>query len=83
MARKQDLETWVAEALRSAGGSARLIEIARRIWEARETELRRSGDLFYTWQYDMRWAANQLRRKGIMKSTNASPIGVWEIADKS
>ncbi|HSB95417.1 MAG TPA: hypothetical protein VLC91_03160 [Spongiibacteraceae bacterium] len=79
MAKKADLPDWVAEAIKANGGSARLLEVAKYIWDKYEAELHRSGDLFYKWQYDMRWAANQLRNKGVMKPVSASPLGVWEL----
>jgi len=37
------------------------------------------GDLFYTWQYDMRWAATKLRRDGKLKAATRSPKGTWEL----
>ncbi|MCG9724458.1 hypothetical protein [Vibrio brasiliensis] len=77
MADKQDLRKWVCEAIEHHGGEARLIEVARHIWHNHEEELRRSGDLFYTWQYYMRWAATQLRKTKILKSVDDSPRGVW------
>lgn len=80
MATKHDVTDWVAAALKVLGGRGSLIEVAREIWKKHEAELRASGDLFYTWQYDMRWSANVLRRKGIMKSAEISPAGVWELA---
>lgn len=81
MATKQDLQDWVVEALRTNGGRATLVEVAKHIWKSHERDLRSSGDLFYTWQYDMRWAANGLRRRNIMKAAEVSPNGVWELAE--
>jgi hypothetical protein len=80
MAVKQDLKPWVAEALRAAGGHASVVEVSRRIWQAHEADLRASGDLFYTWQYDVRWAAHLLRREGVLKPADESPTGIWELA---
>lgn len=80
MATKHDLQDWVRDALRDNGGKARLVEVAKFIWRHHEAQLKVSGDLLYTWQYDMRWAANVLRRKGVMKPVAASPTGVWELA---
>jgi hypothetical protein len=80
MATKADLPTWVVESLKAEGGSAKLVRIAKGIWDRHEPELRASGDLFYTWQYDMRWAANNLRRNKIMRSEEMSAKGVWELA---
>jgi hypothetical protein len=80
LATKFDLDTWVIEALHQLGGSASLIDTCRVIWRDHETELRASGDLLYTWQYDTRWAAHRLRVKGRLKPAVESPRGVWELA---
>jgi hypothetical protein len=82
MATKHDLTDWVVASLYRLGGSAALVEVARDIWHHHESELRSTGDLFYTWQYDMRWSANFLRRKGTMKPAEMSPHGVWELSGR-
>ncbi|NOJ22197.1 hypothetical protein [Vibrio coralliilyticus] len=82
MANKSDLRQWVCDALAHHGGEARLIEVARYIWHQHEAELRLSGDLFYTWQYYMRWAATQLRKNNTLKSVDDSPPGVWVLNDR-
>jgi hypothetical protein len=76
---KDLLKTWVIEALRAAGGNASVVEVSRRIWQAHETDIRTSGDLLFTWQYDVRWAAHTLRRDGVLKPADESPRGVWEL----
>jgi hypothetical protein len=80
MASKSDLDGWVLEALKELGGSASLVAVCRLIWRDHEAELRRSGDLLYTWQYDTRWAAHRLRLKRKLKPTSDLPRGVWELA---
>jgi hypothetical protein len=80
MAAKADLDTWVRDALRDLGGRASIVEVAKTIWKQHETDLLSSGNLFFTWQYDMRWAANRLRRRGAMKAVAVSPSGIWELA---
>jgi hypothetical protein len=79
MTTKHDLGDWIVAALRAKGGSAGLVDICRYVWEHHEDELQRSGDLFFTWQYDIRWAATNLRHGGILKAANLSPAGVWEL----
>ena len=76
---KSHLEAWVIEALEDLGGSARLVDVSRKIWERHEQDLRDSGELFFKWQYDVRWAANQLRTSGTLKSVKASKRGLWEL----
>lgn len=64
MATKADLMDWVVEALEKLGGTGGVIEVSKQVWQNHEEELRESGDLFYTWQYDLRWAATNLRKAG-------------------
>lgn len=63
MATKNNLMDWVVEALVKLGGSAPLVEVCKQVWG----DLARSGDLFYTWQYDIRWAAQSLRDSGVLE----------------
>ena len=79
MAHRKDLRKWLTEALEANNGSASIVEVCKYVWEKYENELRRSGDLFYTWQYDIRWAATQLRKKGIIRAVDLSSKGIWEL----
>lgn len=79
MATRNDLVTWLKDALAARGGRGTIVELCREIWQQHEPELRLSGDLFFTWQYDVRWAAHRLREAGVMKSDGESPTGVWEL----
>jgi len=79
MASKHDLADWLFDALSASDGRATIVEACRHIWQNHEEDLRGSGDLLYTWQYDVRWAANELRKTGTMRSANASPKGIWEL----
>jgi hypothetical protein len=80
MATKHDLVDWLYKALRALGGKGSIPELCKYVWENHEEELRASGDLFYTWQYDIRWAAYQLRRSRKMRPIELSPKGIWELA---
>lgn len=66
MATRADLPEWVLEALAERGGTAHPVEVAKVVWRRHEPELRASGDLFYTWQYDLRWAGTTLRKQGFL-----------------
>ena len=80
MSTRADLPDWVVEALRAKRGRAALLDVCKLVWQQHESDLRMSGDLFYTWQYDIRWAATKLRHAGVMKQASESPAGVWELA---
>ncbi len=80
MADKSDFAIWIVDALQTKGGSASLLDVCKYIWKEHEVELRQSGDTFYTWQYDVRWAAHRLRLRGVLKTVDLSPRGVWELA---
>lgn len=77
---KEHLSEWIVEALQSLGGSAQLADVCREVWQRHEHDLRDSGSLFYTWQYDIRWAANRLRATRRLRAARASPRGVWELS---
>nr|WP_249316779.1 hypothetical protein [Bacillus sp. FJAT-50079] len=74
------MQNWIIEALKANENSATLLDICKYVWKNYEEELRKSGDLFYTWQYDIRWAATKLRKDGRLLSAKQSPKGVWELS---
>ena len=74
------LVDWLSEALTLLGGKGSIVEVCKFVWRNHKEELEDSGDLFYTWQYDIRWAAWQLRKEGKMKSKETSPNGIWELS---
>jgi hypothetical protein len=80
MATKHDLKEWVVEALTAHRGSAHHIEVAKHIWANHRADLEASGDLFYTWQYDVRWAADDLRREGKLMPKPKGDKGPWQLA---
>jgi len=76
---KDDLCELIVKALKTKGGKARIVDICKYIWENHEIELRRSGDLFFTWQYDMRWAGQKLRNQGVLAPASSSRNAPWEL----
>jgi hypothetical protein len=74
------MTSWVVEGLESLGGSGRMVDVARAVWERHEPDIRAYKDLLYEWQYELRWAAFFLRREGILR--RKSPRGVWELAGR-
>jgi hypothetical protein len=77
MATRDELVTWVLDALKRHGGEATLVQVARDIWTNHRVELELAGDLFYTWQYEMRWAAQKLRNDGRLRASAECPRGTW------
>lgn len=75
------LEQWIMDALKSHGGIATIVEICKHIWQNHELELRQSGDGFYTWQYDMRWAGKRLNIKEDLQLKIPGKRGSWRLAD--
>jgi hypothetical protein len=82
-ANKHTLRTWVLEALEAYGGRADVVEVSRHVWTHHASDLEGSDDLLYTWQYDLRWAAYDLRQVGLLRSASESPRGVWEVSRQS
>ena len=73
---RDDLKQLILDAITVRGATARIPEIGKYIWERHEADLRASGDFFYTWQYELRWASNQLAREGKLDKT--STRGIWK-----
>ena len=61
------------------GGQTNIIDVCKFVWDHYQEELQKSGNLFYTWQYDIRWAATELRKAKRMKAASQSSRGTWEI----
>ncbi|TGD97975.1 hypothetical protein [Methylobacterium nonmethylotrophicum] len=77
---REDLVPIVEAAVHHYGGKANLIQVAKFIWDNHEGSLRSAGDFFYKWQYEARWAANELRQQGVLKPTTISGRGILELA---
>ncbi|PJJ72945.1 hypothetical protein CLV46_2524 [Diaminobutyricimonas aerilata] len=78
MATKGDLGGWILAALRELGGTGTILQISEIIWRDHERDLRVSGGLFYTWQYDLRWAGQDLRGSGALQP--AEPGMPWRLS---
>lgn len=68
MTTRADIKGWVYDAVKDLT-EATPAQAARHIWERHEGELRKAGDLFYTWQYESRWAAQNLQKEGKLVKT--------------
>lgn len=77
--KKQELPKLLHKILIEMGGQGEIVSISKLFWDKYEKELRESFNLFYTWQYDIRWAATKLRKMKIMVPANISPKGFWEL----
>ncbi|SFV61579.1 hypothetical protein MNB_SM-5-383 [hydrothermal vent metagenome] len=80
MKSRDDLQKWICQALKSFNGEGSIVDVAKYIWQNHENELKSSGDLFYTWQYDMRWAATKLRENKEILPAEKSQKGIWKLA---
>ena len=80
MITRDDMKPWIIAALKAHGSKARVVQVCKYIWDHYENEIRAAGDLLYTWQYDVRWAAQNLRDEGILKSMEGNKRGPWELA---
>ena len=78
MVSKNDLTDWVVEALKANNGTGSILYVAQHIWEHHKRDLEGSP-LFYSWQYDMRWAATELRKKGRLVSADDDRRGKWTL----
>jgi hypothetical protein len=66
---------WIIDGLRANGGRVHFIEVAKHIWKHHRKEIEASGDFFYKWQYELRWAANQLVRDNKIRKSDRQAFG--------
>ena len=78
---KQDLPQYVTNALIALGGSGSIVQVCKHIWENEVSLIppNQRNDLFYTWQYDVRWAAQTLRNNNL---SHILSTGIWAIGPK-
>jgi len=81
MKTRKDLCPWIVEALTELGGNAKIAKVKEFIWDHHGIELHNSGNLHFTWNEDVFWAATQLRAKGILKKASDTPRSVWALSD--
>ena len=79
--RKQDMTILVSDALESLGGKGTIVEVAAEIWKHHKDDLEASGEIFYTWQYEMRWARHRLSEAGKLKTKLKDRESVWELVN--
>jgi len=88
--KREDLPDILYNIIKSfPNGSATMQQIFRRFWNLYKKKLNEADDIFYTWNYEIRWAATELRKQGRMKPAHSrentrggedtSRIGIWEI----
>jgi len=71
------LENWIEEALRDLGGIGTILAVNKHIWRHHQQEIEASGDFFFNWQYDVRWAAQNLSKAGKLTRRRGRK-GLWE-----
>jgi len=70
---RQKVKVWLEEVMFTMG-CARINDVFGRIFEIHYKEI--PPERYWTWPYDARWAATELRKEGKLKKN--SPNGVWE-----
>lgn len=78
---RKDLCDWIVEALNDLNGSAQIKMVRKHIWDHHGSEIVSSGNLHFTWNEDVMWAATQLRAKGTLKNAKATSKNVWALSD--
>lgn len=68
----------IVQALESLGRTAEIWLVSKHIWDNYVKNMSQEDKSFYNWQYDIRWAANTLRREGTILS---SPRGCWSLVN--
>ena len=80
MIKRKELTEILEEALIALGGEGKIVEICEYIWIKYKEDLLDSGDIFYTWQYDLRMSAKEtLKAKGKIVTLKDGKKSVWKL----
>ncbi|OGQ79177.1 MAG: hypothetical protein A3G40_09375 [Deltaproteobacteria bacterium RIFCSPLOWO2_12_FULL_57_22] len=79
MVKREVVADWLKRALASLGGRATIAQVMDEIYKKHGREIDGTGDFEKKWTYEVRWAADMLRKAGIMKPASDSPRGIWEL----
>ena len=74
--KRDDFMPLIIEALHANHGSLKIHEVCKSVWNNNSARIIQSQQVLYTWQYDIRWAANKLRRQNKIIS---KPRGYWTL----
>src|SRR5262245_49447036 len=55
-------------------------DVAKYVWVNYQDELQGAGQLFYTWQHEVLWALDDLRREGRLLPKPKGHKGPWRLA---
>ncbi|WP_067441894.1 hypothetical protein [Nocardioides jensenii] len=72
------LTSWIVEALGVSGRTASPLLVAKGVWARHEEDLRSTGDLLFTWQVDLRAAAEAMVADGRL---TVEPDGRWTLPE--
>lgn len=73
------MKPWIVTCLKARGGKGSPKDVSKYVWENHESDLKASGDILYTWQYDIRWAAQKLRDEGVLKPVHGRRDLPWKL----
>lgn len=88
MIRRNDLPNLLKKVLLNLGGRADMMSIFKEFYRLYGNQLSPDEELFYTWNYDIRWAATRLRKRDEMEPArkkenthgdNIAPKGIWAL----
>jgi len=74
----EQIQGWIIDALFALGGHGSIVQIGKWIWENHESDLRAMGDMFYVWQYVLRWEGQKLQKKGLIVKGDVRR-GTWRL----
>ena len=69
----------LVDALEFLKDKGTIVQVSTVIWENYNKELKSSGDIFYTWQYDIRWARHKLQKEGKLDTHMVNGRSICEL----
>ena len=75
---RDTLKEYILEALELKGPQTPN-QVSKWVWNNHSSDLRKSGDLLYSWQYDLRWAIQRLKGDDLAAIDSSHKPSIWSI----
>jgi hypothetical protein len=76
---RKEFSPWVIAALENHSGTANIFQISKYVWDNYHHIISQDSKMLYTWQYELRWAIQNLKKELKIQHKEKSIRGTWEL----
>ena len=76
------VEPMLIDALKATNKPTLIVDVSKFIWNKYYDELKANDELFFKWQYQLRWAKDHLKSCGILATKKQGVYSLWYLTGK-